>query len=681
MRLSALALLLALPALPALRGEEGMWTLDNLPLKQMKARYGFTPDQAWLDHLRLSVLRFPGATGSFVSADGLVLTNHHVARGSAQRVSTPDNDLVKKGFVARTRAEEIPVPGLELDTLEAMEDVTAQVEAAVKPGLPEKQAARLREQELERLKDALQKKTGLTAEAVSLYNGGQHWIYSYRKHRDVRLVMVPEVQLGAFGGDPDNFTYPRHGLDMALFRVYENGQPYRPAHHLAFAAAGLKTGDFTAVLGHPGGTDRQHTVAQMRFARDTQLPLTLKSLAERKAMLLDYARRSPEHARQVNGQLFGIENSAKALAGELRGLKDAEAFRRIEEAEKAFQAKAPALKPSWERIAQAMGRARGLAKESQFVGTCQSTLLRQALLLVRLADERQKPSAARLPEFSDASLPALERRLAQPAPFHPELELHQFAFGLRQAARELGAAHPFVKAVLQGRSPEAVAEEAVKGSRLQDPAVRQALAKGGRAAIQASTDPMIRLALRLDPLTRSVLRSMEEGVQAVVDEHASRIAKARFRVYGTGVYPDATFTLRLSYGAVEGYRANGTVQQPFTTFAGLFDRAWGHGPEAEGGAWALPARWLERRNRLELSTPLNFVHSVDTIGGNSGSPVVDAKGRLVGLLHDGNIEGLAGNYYYDAAVNRSISLDARAILEALDKVYEAPALVDELRGR
>ena len=688
MRLPILAILLTAFVSPAaLRAEEGMWTFDNLPLKQMQAKYGFTPDQAWLDHLRLSVVRFPGATGSFISKDGLVITNHHVGRGWTQRISDKDHDYVKNGFVAQRRDQEIKVPGLELYTLMATDNVTERVNRAVPSSMSEKDALKAREQILETIKDEMQKKSGLRCEEVSLYQGGEWWIYSYKIHRDVRLVMAPETQLGAFGGDPDNFTYPRHGLDMTFFRVYENGKPYSPPHHLAWAKRGLKAGDLTLVTGHPGGTDRQMTYAEMCFARDISLPQVLQVMANRKAMYLAYGQRSPEHARQVNDRIFGIENGFKALSGELKGLKNPEAMARIEAAEQAFRAKVaadPALNAStgdsWNRIDQALQVSRKFSKESRYVGTCNSALLAHALRLLRITDEETKPSQDRLPEYSEASLPEAKQRLTVPAPFFPELEIHQFTYGLQEAATELGAEHPFVKAMLEGKTPEAVAKAAVEGSKLQDPNLRKLLLAGGKKAVDACQDPMLELARKLDPMSRKVRKQLEDEVASVTAEHSARIAKARFQVYGKSVYPDATFTLRLTYGAVEGYPANGTFIQPFTTFAGLLDRAWSQGPEAFNGAWALPQRWLERWKRLDLSTPLNFVHTVDTIGGNSGSPVVNKAGEFTGILHDGNIEGLSGNYYFEPTVNRSISLDARAIVESLGKIYEAADLVKEIRG-
>jgi hypothetical protein len=678
-------------AASSLRAEEGMWTFDNLPTKAIQAKHGWAPDQAWLDHVRLSSLRFPGGSGSFVSRDGLVLTNHHVGRGWIQRVSSKEADYVKNGFAAATREQEIKVPGLELMTLMAMDNISERLAKAVKAGLPEKEGQKARDIEIEKIKKEMQEKSGLTCEHVTLYQGGEHWIYSYKKHTDVRLVFAPEQQIAFFGGDPDNFTFPRHNLDFSIFRVYENGQPYQPKDFLHWTQTGLKAGDLTFVTGHPGRTSRQDTLAQMKYSAEVAIPMRLKSMERRKAALVDYAKTSPEAARQVNTQIFGVENSIKATTGYWSGLKDKEAMARIEAAEKDLRAKVakdPKLTKeaggSWAKIAKAVEAAGKLSKDSLNVGTANSTLLGYGLSLVRIADEEAKPSEQRLPEYSDANLKTAKARLGVPAPYYKEQETFLFTRGLEEAARELGPQHRFVKALLGGKPAAEVAKAAVEGSKLNDPAVRKALMEGGKKAIAESKDPMILLARKLDPISRDLRRKQEEQVTSVVTEHGTRIAKARFAVYGKNTYPDATFTLRLSYGAVAEYKGNGTLIQPFTTFGGLFDRydSWGGNEvKAHEGAWTLPQRWVDKRGALEPSMPFNFAHKVDIIGGNSGSPVVDKKGELVGLIFDGNIESLPGNYFYDEKVNRGVSVDARGIVHALDKVYGATGLVAELTGK
>ena len=438
----ALSLLTLVLAGASLRAEEGMWTFENLPTKKISDKYGWAPDQAWLDHVRLSSLRFPGGSGSFVSKEGLVLTNHHVGRGWIQRVSSKEADYVKNGFAAAAREQEIKVPGLELMTLMAMEDITARLNKAVKAGLSDKEAQKAREIEIEKVKKEMQEKSGLTCEHLTLYQGGEHWIYSYRKHTDVRLVFAPEQQIAFFGGDPDNFTFPRHNLDFSLFRVYENGKPYQPKEFLRWTGTGLKAGELTFVTGHPGRTSRQDTLAQMIFSRDFAIPMRLKAMERRKTAMVEYAKLSPEASRQVNTQIFGIENGIKATTGYWSGLKDKEAMARIEAAEKDLRAKVakdPKLTESagqsWAKIEQATLVAKGVSKESLNVGTAGSTLLGYALALVRLADEEAKPSEKRLPEYSDANLKSAKMRLGVPAPYYQEQEVFMFTKGLEEAPR------------------------------------------------------------------------------------------------------------------------------------------------------------------------------------------------------------------------------------------------------
>jgi hypothetical protein len=687
----ALPLLAFALAASAVRAEEGMWTFDNLPTKKISDKYGWAPDQAWLDHVRLSALRFPGGSGSFVSKDGLVLTNHHVGRGWIQRVSSKESDYVKNGFAATSREQEIKVPGLEVMTLMGMENITERLAKAVKANLPEKEALKARESEIEKIKKDMQEKSGLTCEHVTLYQGGEHWIYSYKKHTDVRLVFAPEQQIAFFGGDPDNFTFPRHNLDFSIFRVYENGKPYQPKDFLHWTQTGVKAGDLTFVTGHPGRTSRQDTLAQMIYSRDFAIPMRLKSMERRKNALVEYSKTSPEGARQVNTQIFGIENSIKATTGYWSGLKDKEAMARIEAAEKDLRAKVAkdakltaSAGQSWTKIEQATVVAKGMSKDSLNVGTANSTLLGYGLTLVRIADEEAKPSEKRLPEYSDANLKTAKTRIGVPSPYYKEQETFLFTRGLEEAAKELGPQHPYVKAMLGSKSAAEVAKAAVEGSKLADPEARKALLAGGKKAIAESTDPMILLAKKLDPISRELRKKQEDQVASVITEHGTRIAKARFATYGKNTYPDATFTLRLSYGPVAEYKGNGTLIQPFTTFGGLFDRydSWG-GNEAKAheGSWTLPQRWVDKRGDLNPSLPFNFAHKVDIIGGNSGSPVIDKKGELVGLIFDGNIESLPGNYFYDEAVNRGVSVDARAIVHSLEKVYGATALAAELTGK
>ncbi len=673
MNRSALGIALILAALTSLRADEGMWTFDNLPKAQMKAKYGFAPDQAWLDHVRLAVVRFPGGTGSFISRDGLVLTNHHVGHGWIERVSDAAHDYVKNGFVAMDRKAEIKVPGLELATLMAMEDVTAAVAKA--SGSPREALARLaREAEA---------RTGLRCEPVSLYQGGESWIYSYKVHKDVRLVMAPEYGIAAFGKDWDNFSFPRHDLDFSLFRVYEDGKPYVPPQHLTFAAAGPRYGDMTLVVGHPGRTSRLETLAQMEAYRDALNPARIRALDRTRKALHAFAARSPENARIVSGTLMGLENSYKVYVNETVGLRDKDAMAAVARAEKELReavAKDPALQAStgssWDLVAKAMARRAAVARED--VASTFGSALPYAANLLRLEEELALPAAQRgagyrtEKDIADRK-DALRRRMFE----NLELEREVFLAGARGALEELGAGHPQVKALLDGRTPEAATQALFASALLRDPAAR---AKAVESGVKGSTDPLVVLARRLQPFNHA-LRQMREETAAVIADQGARIARARFQVRGRSVYPDATFTLRLSYGAVETYPANGTLAQPFTTFGGLYDRADAWGPEAENRSWELPERWIKARPRLDMSTHFDFISTNDIIGGNSGSPVVDRKGEVVGLAFDGNIESNAGRYFFDPKVNRCISVDVSALLAALGKVYDAGHLVTEITSK
>jgi hypothetical protein len=689
MRLSALVLLLALPAL---RADEGMWTFDNIPTQKIKAKYGVALDAAWLKNLQLATVRFPGGTGAFVSREGLVVTNHHVGRGAIAQVSTAQADLVKDGFTAARRADEIPVPGLELMMLVSMRDVTAKVNAAVTPGMADKDALTARRNALGELRKTEEAKTGLTCEPVTLYQGGEYWIYRYKKFSDVRLVAAPELQVAAFGGDPDNYTYPRHNLDFALFRVYENGQPYRPEAILPFSAKGVGMGELTFISGHPGTTFRQQTHAQMVYARDTGIPFQLRAMTRQKKALQALAATSPEAHRIAADAIYGIENGYKRLSGQLLGLAKAENLRKVEEAEAALRAavaKDPELQArtagSWDRVTQAVERQKALLQPFTLIAPGRVALLGHALNLVRLPEDEAKPSAQRLTEFAEGNLKATRARLVAPRPVQKPIDATLLAVALQEALESFGADHPFVKAMLGGQTPEAVAKAAVEGTRLEDPAVRKQLAEGGKAALEASTDPMILLAKRFDPFNRAIRKQMEDEVTSVFTEHGGRIAEARFKAFGKAVYPDATFTLRLGYGPVATYaNGTGTKAQPFTTFMGMYDRhlGWGgNAAAAEEGAWTLPERWLKRQGKLDLATPFNFIYACDTVGGNSGSPVVNVKGEFVGINFDSVFEGQGGYYVYDADTKRAVATDVRAILETLRKIMDAKHLVNELLGK
>lgn len=685
-RLMLVVLSLSLAGTPLALADEGMWTFDNPPVQQLQERYGFTPTQQWLDHIRLSSVRFnDGGSGSFVSPHGLVLTNHHVARGQIQKLSSPEKDYVEHGFYARTLAEELKCPDLELNVLVSMENVTARVLSAVKPGMSEKEALEARKAEIAKIEKESLAATGLRSDVVSLYQGGEYWLYRYKKYTDVRLVFAPEQQIAFFGGDPDNFTFPRHDLDFALLRVYENGQPVSSPHYLKWNTRGAAEGDLVFVSGHPGRTDRLQTVAQLELQRDHLLPLTLQWLKHRLDVLRRYAARGPEQARQASGMIFGLENSLKANTGFYEGLLDKNlmAKKQREEAEfRALVASNPQWKKeygeAWDMIAAAQAKYLEKLKPLRYRQLSGGRLPSLALTIVQYVAEVKKPDGERLDGFHDAQLESLKFRLFSPAPVYPGMEEVLLADGLQTSLEALGPDDPFIKVVLNGRPPAEVARELIIGTRLADPAFRRSLVEGGEAVVAASADPLIVVARKVDPLLRDLRRWLEDNVQSVEVAASEKIGRARFAVYGKTTYPDATFTLRLSYGSVRGYPMNGTIAPTKTTFYGLYDRAYSFNLKPP---FHLPSRYIERQSELDLSTPLNFVTTNDIIGGNSGSPVINRDGELVGVIFDGNIESLAGRFVYNDEKNRAVAVHSAAIIEALRKLYGAGALADELEGK
>jgi len=682
---SAAALLLPLTlALSggSLRADEGMWTYDNLPTQVLKQRYGFEPTQAWLDKVRLSSVRFnDGGSGSFVSGNGLVLTNHHVARGQLQKVSTPEKDYIQHGFLARNPSEELRCPDLELNILVSMENVSAQVQGAVKPGMSEKEALEARKAVMAKLEKASLDATGLRSDIVTLYQGGEYWIYRYKKYTDIRLVFAPEQQIAFYGGDPDNFTFPRYDLDMALFRVYENGKAVQTPH-LTWNPKGASDGDLVFVSGHPGRTERLNTMAQLEFNRDYGYPFYLSSLKRRLGVVKAFAARGAEEARQATGLIFGFENSLKAIGGELDGLRDKGLMAKKAADEADFRkriAADPKLQQAygdtWDVIAKAEQSQLPKFKELNFRRLGGYRLTGNALTLVRYAAEATKPDADRLEEFHEAGLESLRFRLTSPAPFYVGLEEALLADSLQQSLEELGPEDPFIKAALGGRKPAEVAKALISGTQLAKPEFRKELLKGGAKAIAASKDPLVQWAVRLDPFLRETRKWHETQVESVTTPAGERLGKARFAVYGKNLSPDANFTLRLTFGTVKGYPMNGTVAPSKTTFYGLYDRAASFDHKAP---FDLPSRYLERKDKLDLSTPLDFVASCDIIGGNSGSPVVNRSGEIVGLIFDGNIESLVGNMIYDDTANRAVAVHTAGMTEALRKLYDAESLVKEL---
>ena len=668
-----------------LRADEGMWTFDNPPLKQLQQKYGFTPAQEWLDHVRLSSVRLnDGGSGSFVSAHGLVLTNHHVARGQLQKNSTKEHDYVQTGFYAATPEQEMKSPDLEVNVLVSMENVTERVLAALKTAKStedEFAARRAVFAEIER--ESLQK-TGLRSDVVTLYHGGEYWLYRYHKYTDVRLVFAPEDQAAFFGGDPDNFTYPRYDLDMALFRVYENGKPIGSKNYLKWNPKGAAENELVFVAGHPGSTQRLDTVSQLESERDVFLPVSLKVLRQRLEVLRQYSAQGAEQARQAASEIFNLENSLKSGEGSLKGLLDRNVMAKKQKEEAEFRSLVmgnaewkAAYGGAWDAIAAANQKAASRVRERFFHST-NSRLSTLAMNIVQYLAEVKKNDGERLPGYHEAQLDSLKFRMFSPAPIYPGLEIARITGALEQSLAEVGADDPFLKIVLNGGGPKEAAAALVNGTKLADPAARRKLVEGGEAAVAASDDPMIVLARRLDPMRRELIKWTENNVSSVTERASEQIAKARFAVYGKTTYPDATFTLRLSYGQVKGYAMNGTKAPYKTTFYGLYDRA--HSFDFEGPFY-LASRYLEGRGKLNLTTPLNFVSTNDVVGGNSGSPVINRNAEIVGLVFDGNIESLVGDFVYDAETNRTVSVHTAGMTEALRKLYNAPQLVKELLGQ
>jgi hypothetical protein len=667
-------------------GDEGMWTFDNPPLKQLKARYNFVPTKAWLNHVRLSSLRFNnGGSGSFVSPHGLVLTNHHIALGELQKLSTAQHNYVQHGFYAPTEAQELKCPGLEINQLVSMENVTAQVQGAVKPGMTDVQALKARRAEIAKIERDSLKATGLRSDVVTLYDGGEYWLYRYKKYTDIRLVFDPGQQIAFFGGDPDNFTYPRYDIDFALFRVYDHGQPVDSSHnYFTWSRRGAQPGELVFVSGNPGRTDRQDTVAQLELLRDQLLPLDLKTLTSHRDVLLKYSAAGPEQAREAREMIFFINNSIKDLTGMEQGLKNPELMALKQKQESAFRARIAAnpawqktYGDAWDQIAQAEKKYAAHLKEFEFRSLRFASLAERAMTIVLYVEEIKKPDAERLPGFHDAQLPSLRFQLLSQAPVYPKMEEALLADTLAESLTELGPNDPYVRAALQGQSPEAAARNAIEGTKLGSVSFRKSLLSGGQAAVDASQDPLIVFVRRLVPFLRQEQKWYDDNIASVVTAAGQKLGQARFAVYGKSVYPDATFTPRLAYGTVKGYPMNGTIAPPFTTFYGLYDRAYSFGLKPP---FNLPQRFLKSESRINLSTPLDFVSTCDIIGGNSGSPVINRQGKIVGLIFDGNIESLVGDFVYNGEDNRAVAVDTTAIIEALRRVYNAGPLAAELEA-
>ena len=659
--------------------DEGYWTFDKPPVNALKARYDFVPTTEWLDALRMSTLRLGGGSASFVSANGLVLTNHHVVQSCLNALSSEGNDLAKVGFLARTRAEERKCPGWETRRLESTEDVTAKVRAAVKSA-DDTQANAQRNAAIAALENECRDATGLRCEMVTLYRGGAYHLYRYRIWTDVRLVFAPESRLGDFGGDPDHFVYPRFALDVALMRVYDRGEPVKPAHYLKWAKTGVNEGDLVFAAGFPASTNRLVTLAQLTFDRDVRYPLMIAGARRQREVLQVFGARSPESARRAAGDLSGTENWLKALTGEYKSLQDPGVFAAKTDAERRLRSSLDALPgraDPWKTIEVATRNRGDRIKSEWVVGYGFGSLFDTAGTIVELANEAALPESERLPAYRASAVPQLVRRLSADKPIYKDLEIARLAGFWQEAIDLLGNDDPFVKRVLGGRTPVAAATAAIEGTHLDQARERTQLIDGGLEAIQASTDPLIVLARDVYPMRRRLAKFDEIEVETPILQACDELESMRFKLSGTDVYPDATRSLRIGYGTIRGYDADGALMPWRTNFWGLFGRSAAFGARPP---FDLPERWIDKRRELDLDTPLDFVTTIDIIGGSSGSPVINRKGELVGLIFDINLDALANRYVYTDRKARSMAVDGRAIVEALVKVYGANALAAELVG-
>ncbi len=665
--------------------DEGMWTFNNFPTEKFKAKYGYAPTQDWLDHLRLSSVRIAGGcSASVVSPDGLVMTNHHCSHECIEQLSTAKQDFIKTGFFAKATKDEVKCPNMEINQLVEISDVTKRIQDATK-GVADDKFNDVQKSEIAKVeKECSNGDDQLRCDVVTLYRGGHFDLYKYKRYQDIRLVFAPELAIAFFGGDPDNFNFPRYDLDVSFVRIYgKDGQPAKTDQYLKWSSTNAKDGDLTFVSGNPGGTSRQLTLAQLEYDRDVRLPVTMARLSEYRGFLNEYSKKNAEAERVAKKTVFYVENGLKAYKGRQAALADPKFFASRVDAEKAFRAKVnadPKLKKdfggAWDGIAAAEDKLRVYRHENELErGPVNNDLFQWARTIVRWADESGKPNGERLKEYTDSRLPQLKQGLFAKTPFYEDFEVAQLTFGLDKMREELGADHPVIKRVFGQKSPaEPRRAASVKGTKLKDEKFRKAMFEGGNEKIAAAKDPMLVFVKSFDAEARAARKRIEDEVDGPVKKNGELLAKALFAVFGTGTYPDATFTLRINYGKIAGWREGDKEVPSITTFAGAFDRATGREP------FALPKTWLDAKPKLTMETPFDIATTNDIIGGNSGSPVVNKDGEVVGLVFDGNLPSLGGDYGFDESNNRCVAVHSAALVEALDKIYGAKRIVDELHG-
>ena len=660
------------------RGDEGMWLFNDLPLGMLKERYGFEPSKEWAEHLMKSSVRFNvGGSASFISSTGLVLTNHHVGSDTLFKLSTPERNIMEVGFLAKTPDQELKAPDLELNQLVNIKDVTEVVKASVTDGMSTEQAVAARRAVIAKIEKEELDATGLKSTVTTLYGGGRYHLYQYKKYTDVRLVWAPETAIAFFGGDADNFEYPRYCLDATIFRVYEDGKPAKIEHFLKWSANGPEENEVAFVSGNPGRTSRIFTMDALKYQRDLNLPYIMASLRRQEILLQQYALRGKENARRARDELFGVQNSRKARLGMLAGLQDPQVLADKAAAEAklrevvAADPKLKALGTAWDTIAETTKKRASLLGKGVAVN---SQLFNIALELVQMAEEDQKPSGERLPEFSDAGRESLLQQLYSEAPIYTDLDQTLLGDSFAKTLEQRGFDDPVCQKILAGKSPADRAAELISGTELLSVDARKKIAAGGIQAINDSKDPMILLAKIVNPPIRRI-RSITDQLDEQDKQAYAQIAEAKFATQGTSTYPDATFTLRLAFGPVKAYEQDGLRLPAWTSIAGAFAHEKQHMGQTD---YKLPESWKKAESKLSKSTPFNFVSTADIIGGNSGSPVVNKAGELVGLIFDGNIQSLSGNYVYTDKQARSVSVHSSAIREALQVVYGADNIVKEL---